>query len=61
MKKIFRFKKNEKVKEVYINGLRNFEPEDYTIKGNNLKFSDLGYEIAKGDVITFTVEKIEKI
>ena len=58
MKKVFRFNKNERVKEVYINGIKNSEYEDYTVKGNKLKFNET---LDKGDLLTFMVEKIEKV
>ncbi len=32
MKKIFKIKKNEKVKTVYLNGVRQLEGDDYGIK-----------------------------
>jgi len=40
MKKVFKLRKGEVVRDVYINGIRNLENEDYIVKNNKLFLND---------------------
>ena len=56
--KVFRFDKREQIKEVYLNGLKQIENEDYTIGKNSIKFID---SVKSKDIVTVTLEKNYKV
>lgn len=60
MKSVFRFNKGDKVKEVYLNGLKQLENDDYVIRNNNIKFTKpVGGE--NNDIVTLELEKNYKV
>jgi len=53
MKREFKLSKGEKVREVYINGIRNLENEDYCIKNNKLR---LNVPVENSEYVTIVKE-----
>lgn len=58
MKKVFKLNKGEKVNEVYLNGLKQLEVEDYSIDNKKVTFNLF---TVKSDIVTIVKEVTEII
>lgn len=59
MKSIFRFDKEETVKEVYLNGLKQLEHIDYVVRKNTVKF--MSPLVEEDEIVTLKLEKNYKV
>lgn len=57
MKKTILLNRNETTKEIYVNGIRQLEVEDYIVKGNGI----IMFKVEKKDCITLIIERITTI